>query len=261
MKGKSILTFLFALGISRMATAQQRPDTAIAVMTYAFSHVRDSTNAAHPYTENMNMFLGKRSSLYKTADREIADSLAMASYNASGGKSITVTKLYNHQQYYMYPDVHQVYVFEHSYSDYIMPDEWPAINWKITEEMRTISELNCQKAVGSWRGRTYEAWFCPDLPFHAGPCKLNGLPGLIVEAADTKKQVVFRFAGYKTLNNNKTIITLPEKGKAVLTTVAAYKQRNEAARQNPNAASGGKILSSSGPVRRGMNNPMELSKP
>lgn len=149
--------------------AQQKPDTAIAVITYAFSHVRDSTNTAHSYTENMNLFLGKRSSVYKTADKEIADSMAQASFRASGGKSIYITKTYNHQQYYMYPELHQVYIFEHSYSDYIMPDEWPVINWKITEEMRTISELNCQKAVGSWRGRTYEAWFCPDLPFHAGP--------------------------------------------------------------------------------------------
>lgn len=254
--------------LSYTVCAQQKPDTAIAVITYAFRHMRDTTNPGKLYTENMNLFLGRRSSVYKTADKELADSLAAESFKASGGKSVNITKLYTFSQLYMYPDSHQLYVFDRVMFDkYIMEDEWPSIDWKITDETKKISQLNCQKAIGAWRGRTYVAWFCADLPFHAGPWKLNGLPGLIVEAVDTRQQVSFKFAGYRTLNDSKVIIKLPGKNEAKPATVQDFNKAREAINKNPDirtSASGGRIISTAastvGSNVSSNNNPMELTK-
>src|SRR6266581_1977864 len=89
--------------LSYAGRAQQKPDTAIAVISYAFTHMRDTTNPGKLYAENMHLFLGRRSSVYKTADKELADSLTHASFIASGGKSVNITKLYTFSQMFMYP--------------------------------------------------------------------------------------------------------------------------------------------------------------
>jgi GLPGLI family protein len=270
LKHKSFLFIFCLLNSGYAAYAQQQPDTAIAVITYSFTHMRDTTNPGKLYTENMNLFLGRHSSVYKTADKELADSLAAASFKASGGKSINIVKPYTRTQLFLYPSSHQFFVFDRVLMDkYIMKDEWPAINWKITDETKKIAQLNCQKAIGTWRGRTYEAWFCADLPFHSGPWKLNGLPGLIVEAADTRQQVIFKFAGYRTLSDGKIAIALPQKNEAKPATIQDFNRMREAIKKNPaiiSSASGGRIISTSAPSPSvksisSINNPIELTQP
>ncbi|HEY4194423.1 MAG TPA: GLPGLI family protein [Mucilaginibacter sp.] len=247
---------------------QQKPDTAIAMITYSFSHMRDTTNPTKFYTENMDLFLGKASSLYKSGDKKLVDSLAMASFNASGHKSITVPRPYTFSQLFMYPGSQELFVFDRVMMDkYIMKDDWPQIDWKITDETKKISQLTCQKAIGTWRGRIYEAWFCPDLPFHAGPWKLNGLPGLIIEANDSHHQVMFKFAGYRTLGDSKIVITLPSKNQAKPATIQDFTKMRDAIKKNPSiiaSASGGKMIpatGTSGHSANSFNNPLELSKP
>ncbi len=255
--------------LSYAGRAQQKSDTAIAVITYAFTHMRDTTNPGKLYAENMHLFLGMHSSVYKTADKELADSLARASFIASGGKSMDITKSTTFSQVFMYPESHQILVFDRVlFNKYIMEDEWPSIDWKITDETKIISQLNCQKAKGSWRGRTYEAWFCTDLPFHAGPWKLNGLPGLIVEAVDTRQQVLFKFVGYRTLNDGKVVIKLPEKNEVKPVSVQDFNKAREAIKKDPSiimSASGGKVTaiatSTAGRNVSSYNNPLELTKP
>ena len=176
--------------------------------------------------------------------------------------------MYTFSQLFMYPASQQFFVFDRVLMDkYIMEDEWPVIDWKVTDETKKIAQLNCQKAIGTWRGRIYEAWFCADLPFHAGPWKLNGLPGLIVEAADTRQQIVFKFGGYRTLSDRKAVIALPAKNEAKPATVQDFNKMREAIKKNPGiitSASGGRIIPSSGQSATSVNsynNPMELTKP
>lgn len=73
----------------------------------------------------------------------------------------------------------------------LLKEKTPSIKWEISNETKTVGDYQCQKAIGNFRGRTYTAWFAPDLPIKVGPWKLHGLPGLILVAYDTKREIEF----------------------------------------------------------------------
>ena len=76
-------------------------------------------------------------------------------------------------------------------------EEIPKIQWEIMNETKKIGNIVCHKAKGYFRGREYTAWFTNSIPLAFGPWKLQGLPGLILEAYDTNKEVYFYFKSIK----------------------------------------------------------------
>jgi GLPGLI family protein len=94
----------------------------------------------------------------------------------------------------------------------------PEIDWKINKETKKIGNFTCKKATASFRGRNYTAWFTTEIPLPFGPWKLQGLPGLILEAYDTNKFVYWAFnsAEYpsKTKENVK-YLSIPVKEKTL----------------------------------------------
>ncbi|TYZ07797.1 GLPGLI family protein [Hymenobacter lutimineralis] len=73
----------------------------------------------------------------------------------------------------------------------LIADTVPRLNWKLGTATRQIGQYQAQQATTTFRGRHYEAWFTPEIPVSAGPWKLGGLPGLILEARDATGQVAF----------------------------------------------------------------------
>lgn len=75
----------------------------------------------------------------------------------------------------------------------LVSDVVPHINWTISADapLRIISKLSCRKAEGNFRGRHYTAWYSEQYPLKAGPWKLSGLPGLIIEAEDSSAAVKY----------------------------------------------------------------------
>lgn len=64
----------------------------------------------------------------------------------------------------------------------IVTEHWIDIDWKIKNSFKTLLGYKLQKAVGTFRGRTWTAWFAADIPYPFGPFSLHGLPGMILEA-------------------------------------------------------------------------------
>jgi GLPGLI family protein len=83
---------------------------------------------------------------------------------------------------------------------YLIEDSLPAIRWQTYPQTKVLDgSTEVQRARGQYRGRWYTAWFAPSLPLPHGPWKLGGLPGLILEAYDDEREVVFLFQGLRTV--------------------------------------------------------------
>lgn len=78
-------------------------------------------------------------------------------------------------------------------TSYLIRESIPSIKWQILKTTKSIQGILVQKARAQFRGRQYTAWFAPDIPIANGPWKLGGLPGLILEAYDDERLVVFLF--------------------------------------------------------------------
>jgi len=172
-----------------LAAQAQKADTAQVLVHYKFSHVRDTTDRAHPYTENMVLFVGKSVSAYRSYDGVVADEQFKKAYAAAGGSFDNRHMAGSRTQYYQYPNEQKLLTKDDLlFNEYLIAGPMPAIDWRISGDTATFGGLHCQKATGHFKGRDYIVWFCPDLPVHTGPWKLNGLPGVIVDAHDTKKR-------------------------------------------------------------------------
>ena len=73
----------------------------------------------------------------------------------------------------------------------------PKFTWKITRQRKKIGKFNCILGQTNFRGRKYFAWYTPDIPVYSGPWKLNGLPGMILEAYDEGKYISWTFQRYQ----------------------------------------------------------------
>lgn len=88
-------------------------------------------------------------------------------------------------------------------------DTIPKLAWKILNETKKIGNFECTKATCNFRGRNYTAWFSLKIPLPFGPWKLQGLPGLILEAYDTDKEIYFYFKSIEYPSEKELKITIP----------------------------------------------------
>ena len=257
-------SILFGTGLTliTLCAAAQHPDKAQLVVHYKFTHVRDTTNRAHPYTENMALYVGKGASVYRSYENILEDARFKKEFDAQMAKSpdgfVRVDHHYtgSSTEYYLFTNEQKFFTVEGLFANrYIVEDVVPVIKWEISSETTTIGGLHCQEATGYFKGRDYTVWFCPDLPVHTGPWKLNGLPGVIVDARDAKNEVIFKFDGIEKVSKSTPKNNTPAGGKkplpmlganpdpdlielpanAIKTTEKQFNKLNAAMHKDPNA--------------------------
>lgn len=206
---KKLFVLLICLLLVYFSVNAQKADIATAMVHYKFSQLRDTTKPDVMYNENMMLLLGKNSTVYKSYDRKFADALMrkqiqeQMAASAGGPVQIKINRGASSgtsTEYYQFPAENKLVRKEKLVNNYLIEEHLPVINWKISGDTASFAGLHCQKATTHFKGRDYTAWFCPDIAVHAGPWKLAGLPGLILEAYDTKKQVIFKFDGIEDMS-------------------------------------------------------------
>jgi len=91
------------------------------------------------------------------------------------------------------------------FANFKYEDDISDMNWIIKKDTMTILSYLCQKAVTTFRGRIYEAWFTNEVPINNGPWKFRGLPGLIMKVSDLQKYFVFECVGIQKLKKKEPI--------------------------------------------------------
>lgn len=271
---------LLAFGISCFIGTYgltQEQEKVIIKVEYEFTHIIDTTQRDNPIKQNYILYVGKGLSKYSDMFNAMAEEgkpVSHASVDASGNPERTIRMGFD-RPLYKRTDINKFYmetpqpqkVFE-------VEDTLPKFNWNMTKDVRTIKGYMCQKAIVSWKGRDYNVWFCSKLPYNNGPWKFSGLPGLILEIEDKKKEVLWNALKVEEVSYRNIFISM-RKG-ATIVTQAEYRKLEMAIRadamamkgaalaSNPNVIVTSKpmpsaVMTSGGQTKtRGYNNPIEL---
>lgn len=87
-------------------------------------------------------------------------------------------------------------------------EKLPDFNWQLLGGDTVIAEYTCYKATTTFRGKTWIAWYAPDITVSEGPWKLCGLPGLIVKASTSDSNFSFTCTAIQTGNGKNLNIDL-----------------------------------------------------
>lgn len=96
-----------------------------------------------------------------------------------------------------------------------------SLQWDILDSTKQLKGYTVQKAHSNNPGTQYTAWFTTDLPYSFGPQKLHGLPGLILEAYDDKKERIYALDSIQ-MHPAPSVIGIPVKSE--YTTLEKYKK-------------------------------------
>ncbi len=90
-------------------------------------------------------------------------------------------------------------------SDFFRTETTDKISWNLTTETKSEKGYKLQKATAKFGGRYWAAWFCKEINLNEGPYKFRGLPGLIFQIEDSKKNFIFSLI--KSYKLEKTYVT------------------------------------------------------
>ncbi|MFC5282482.1 GLPGLI family protein [Pedobacter alpinus] len=200
---KKLTLYLFSL-LSSANLFAQTPENIIAQARYKLTHYYDTTNTTLNTQENYDLLLGKNSSVFKSYDKFIQDSIMRAEFARTKAVAPPQGRKANREEIYFYKLEQKLFTTTSLLvGNYMVERSNPKIKWEILPENKVIAGYQAQKAVGDFNGRNYTAWFTLELPFNAGPWKLNNLPGLILEAIDSTNRIKFELISFKNISNSQ----------------------------------------------------------
>ena len=212
MKRINIITFLFFLNIS-FCIAQD------GIVYYEYTDAigvggaeGEIYNAYTIYTKDKSYYVVAKDSL----ENAISMAKAKSHYQNKDGSQNKISNSLNKtpqcEQFFWKKKkktlISNIFDGKHIYVN----ESLPKFSWKITKQKKKIGTFNCVLGTTTFRGRKYYAWYTPEIAVYSGPWKLNGLPGMILEAYDEGKNVNWNFKSYKFPISTKQDYTI-RKGK------------------------------------------------
>ncbi len=199
---KLFIFFILVCSILRLSS-QTLPDskyktldTTEFIVTYSMESKRDSNNLDYVRKEETLLFLGKSISYFVsknsynfTQERRKLTTVQQVQefYNNKGNFYPGFTYLI----FKNYPAEKLTFTKPTLEGSFKIEESLNLFNWQLTGDTATVAGFKTQKATSDFGGRSWIAWFAPEIPFNDGPYKFNGLPGLIVKVHDNRMHYVF----------------------------------------------------------------------
>lgn len=198
---KQTITILFMCFVAIAAMAQ----TADIEVSYE-AHHPNLRNGKDDLTSQYILLANSNESKFYSPKTEYVDSLnstpdGKAKLNEMtrnaylGGKLDDIPR--SDGSYYVVKSGNKYTYYDNSGLEKYVYDE-PVIEmkWDVVEDStKNILGYECMMATVDYHGRKWTAWFSPEIPVIAGPWKLAGLPGLILEATANGNQYSFIATG------------------------------------------------------------------
>ena len=191
-------------------------DKLILECSYLESVVVDTT-ARRIVTDTLVLKIGESASAFYSKSLYFTDSLSqskagkaqlhelMFKYAHSG----RINELTSNTAEYIYMNYPDGYVTVRSKVmdmpvEFVEEKEQP--QWRLTDEVKVIEGYECHGAEADFRGRRWIAWYTEDIPMNAGPWKLWGLPGLILEAYDTEDHYKYTVTSISSKSSGNVVL-------------------------------------------------------
>ncbi len=244
---------------------EQKLDTTKVLVQYIMTYQPDSTDSGTLSEKEMLLFIGENMSYFLSREAYRFDTIVskMRSFNEFQEFMMQPNKpvpRFNFKFYKNYPEW-RITCLDHFLDAYKYEEKLPAMDWKLCNETDSVSGYAVQKAVCSYGGRNWEAWFAKEIPFSDGPYKFSGLPGLILKIRDTQGHYSF---DYQVMYRPDRILPIVFVEKDYLeTNRKSYLKAMEYTRQDiinraKEAGIGAKGQQAAAKNMRRRNNPLEL---
>ena len=201
MSNKKLVIFVFLLCVAGTMAAQKLQEKFEYKVIYELSFALDSTELENRESEYMILYTGSELSLFSSRAKTLSHPLELRGNSGSTSRN-ALTKFHyellkdrKDQKIYYTLKIPQVA------QDWFYYEQPLRISdWDIQPETKDIKGYKAQKAITRFAGRDHVAWFTSEIPISEGPYKFNGLPGLILEIADTENEWNFDFISLKKMN-------------------------------------------------------------
>lgn len=208
MKLSFWILLLSSFNISNTCFSQTTVNKAYLLIRYDETSISDSTDLLKKSYDVMGLEIGKKQSKFysisqsetiKALEEQVKQTgvLNMSNLqtpkNKRGKDRIIFKNIYPKQL----TTFENLGIFNYSYSE-----PTPDIIWEIKNDTLKVLNYVCQKAIGQFRGRSYVAWFTPEINISEGPWKFTGLPGLILKVEESKGHFSFLCVGIEKIDRD-----------------------------------------------------------
>lgn len=211
---KKILSLLLLCLVAIAASAQQKADIEVSYE----AHHPNLRNGKDDLTSQYILLANSDESKFYSPKTEYVDSLnstpdGKAKLNEMtrnaylGGKWDDIPR--SDGSYYVVKSGNKYTYYDNSgLEKYVYEEPVAELGWEIGDSTKTILGYECVMASVNYHGRRWTAWFSPEIPVIAGPWKLTGLPGLILEATADGNQYSFIATGIQKTDKPITPVYL-----------------------------------------------------
>ena len=203
---RRLLYIILYIALAASASAQEVIDTAQFVAVYDYE-CRTQNDEAAPVTDRMQVVV----QVGRTVTKSMPCSAYMKTNESAEEEDVIMAE--HHEAVMHMPTLWTDYPLgKTTVRDWIFPHEFegseptPDIAWTLTDDTLTVSGYLCQQATATHRGVEWRVWYTEEIPSSAGPWRLRGLPGMIIQAENEAHTFCLT-----ELRQEATPITAPEK--------------------------------------------------